>query len=305
METIPTPGTPVRPPPSSLAGGLVRAARPRQWVKNVLVLAAPGAAGVLDRADVAVDVALAFAALCLVASGLYLFNDILDRDADRAHPTKRNRPIAAGVVPVPTATAAGVGLLAAGLAVGALPGEWELLAVLGAYIVITLAYGAWLKHEPVVDLAAVASGFVFRALAGAYAVALPISDWFLIVALFGSLLMVTGKRRAELTELEDAVAHREVLASYTVRYLDHVLAAASGVVILAYCLWAFETAAGVEYGVLHRVSVVPFTLAILRYVLDIEEGKGGAPEDVVLGDRGLQVLGLVWAAVFGLGTHLG
>src|SRR4051794_18763381 len=178
---------------SSLGRGIVRALRPKQWLKNVLVLAAPGAAGVLGQGDVLANVALAFVAFCAASSGTYLLNDVRDVEADRLHPRKRARPIAAGTVPGWLAVALAVVLLVAGLVVAASVGV-KLLVVLAAYIALTSSYTLWLKHIEVVDIVAIASGFILRAVAGGAAAGVPLSRWFIIVASFGSLFIVAGKR---------------------------------------------------------------------------------------------------------------
>jgi decaprenyl-phosphate phosphoribosyltransferase len=289
----------------SLARSLLRTARPKQWAKNVLVFAAPGAAGVLSEADELGRTLAAFVAFCLAASGTYFLNDALDADADRRHPTKRNRPVAAGYVSESLAKAMAVGLVLAALAVAAPFNSGKLALVVGGYIVITVSYSLWLKHEPVVDLGAVAAGFVLRAIAGGVATDVPLSDWFLIVAGAGSLFIVTGKRHAEQMELGDASAgHRSTLAEYSSAYLNYVRAVTSGVAIAAYCLWAFENAEAVGDTFWFRLSIVPFVAGILRYALVVEQGGGGAPEEIVLRDRVLQFFGVMWVAAFAIGVSL-
>jgi decaprenyl-phosphate phosphoribosyltransferase len=289
----------------SLAASLLRLARPKQWVKNLLVFAAPGAAGVLQHADDLGATVLAFVAFCLAASGTYYLNDAADVEADRNHPTKRFRPVASGAVPVSLARGLGIGFIVAGVVVGAATGSWHLPAVVAGYVALTTSYTIWLKHIAVVDLAAVAAGFVIRAVAGAAATGVEVSDWFLIVACFGSLFMVAGKRSAELEESVGSASTRAVLGAYSTSFLVHVRSVASGVTILAYVLWAFERAEGGGEFPWYELSIVPFVLALLRYALRLDQGEGGAPEEVVLGDRTLQVLGIIWAVAFGLGVYAG
>lgn len=285
---------------------LLRTARPKQWVKNVLVFAAPGAAGVLDDPAQLGRTLVAFAALCLAASGTYFLNDALDVEADRKHPKKKHRPIAAGHVSVGLAKVMSAVLIAVAIGVSVPVAHGELALVIIGYAVLTVSYSLWLKHEPVVDLGAVAAGFVIRAIAGGIATNVEISDWFLIVAAGGSLLMVTGKRHAEQIELgDDAEAHRSTLEAYSTSYLGFVRAVAASVTVTAYCLWAFESAAASGDETFFRLSIVPFVLAILRYAHLIEQGKGGAPEELILGDRVLQVLGFLWVASFAVGVHVG
>lgn len=285
--------------------GLVRAARPRQWTKNILVLAAPGAAGVLTEPDAALAVALAFVAFCLVASGTYLLNDARDVDADRRHPTKRHRPIAAGVIAPRTAVVVGVALLVGGLAVAAAV-RLELLAVVAGYLVLTTAYTLNLRHVAVLDIATVASFFIVRAVAGGVAVDVPLSRWFLIVASFGSLFMVAGKRAGEHAELgEERTATRTTLGVYSLTYLREIRVIAAAVTLLAYCLWAFEQAPSEASLPFFELSIVPFVLFILRWALLLEAEREQAPEDLVLSDRGLQAAAVAWAAIFGLGVYVG
>jgi decaprenyl-phosphate phosphoribosyltransferase len=284
---------------------LLRACRPKQWLKNVLVFAAPAAAGVLgQRADL-VEALIAFVAFCLAASGTYLLNDAADVDADRAHPTKRFRPIAAGEVSVDTARVVGVVLLAAGFAVGFLTG-WRLPLVVLTYLVLTTTYSLWGKRIPVLDLGMVAAGFVLRTVAGAVAVDVPISVWFFIVASFGSLFVVAGKRYSEMVELgSDSAKVRSTLGVYTDSFLAYVRSVASGVTLVAYCLWAFEKAQGEGGFPWFEVSIVPFVLAFLRYAFIVDRGEAGAPEEVVLTDRVLQAFGLAWVVTVGIGILVG
>lgn len=291
-------------PGSSIVVALVRTARPKQWTKNVLVFAAPGAAGVLTEAGPLARTLVAFVALCLAASGTYFLNDAFDAEADRQHPTKRDRPVAAGLIGVGTAKVTGTVLIAVAIAISIPISSGELALVVAGYALLTVTYSVWLKHEPVIDLAAVAAGFVLRAIAGGVAADVEISDWFLIVAGAGSLFMVTGKRHAEQIELGDSSAsHRSTLEEYSSSYLGFVRAVAASVMVTAYCLWAFEKAFSTGDVTWFRLSIVPFVLAVLRYAHVIEQGGGGAPEDIVLSDRIIQVLGLLWVVTFAIGVH--
>jgi decaprenyl-phosphate phosphoribosyltransferase len=156
-----------------------------------------------------------------------------------------------------------------------------------------------------VDLGMVAAGFVLRLIAGATAVDVPISVWFFIVGSFGSLFMVAGKRHAEFMDLgAERAGHRATLSEYSREYLGYVRAVASGVAMVGYCLWAFEKSAGHAGVAWYELSIVPFVLAMLRYALLIERGEGGAPEDLVLSDRPLQVMGVLWAITVGIGLYV-
>jgi len=287
--------------------GLARIARPRQWVKNLLVFAAPGAAGVLSHGHVALRAGGAFGIFCVAASGTYFLNDTFDAAADRHHPIKRFRPVAAGDVSAGVAAAVGIVLVAASVVLAWWLAGWHLALVIAIYGAVSAAYSLRLKHEPVVDLACVSSGFVLRAIAGGVATGVFLSDWFLIVASFGSLLVVAGKRSAEHTDLgELRAAHRRALAAYPPAFLRSVRLIAAGVTLSAYCLWAFERAAQIGVGhhpIWFELSIVPFVMAVLHVELRFEWGQGGAPEDLALGDHMLQVLGIAWVALFAVGVY--
>lgn len=297
-----------RPPRPSGTGtlalplGLLKTARPRQWVKNVLVVAAPAAAGELFSRHSLMQLILVFALFTAAASAVYLINDARDAEADRAHPTKCRRPVAAGQVPVTVAYAVG-GLLAvlAPVAAAALCTPLT-AALLGAYVVMQLAYCVSLKHILVVDLAVVTTGFLMRAMIGGVALDIPLSRWFLITTGFGALFMVSAKRYSEAVQMSGkAGATRALLTEYTTGYLRFVWQLAAGVAVLAYCLWAMESG-GTANGLLpwRQLSMAAFVLAVLRYAVFADRGTAGEPEDVVLRDRALAVIGLVWIAMYGL-----
>lgn len=293
----------VEPEPRTPA--LLRLARPKQWSKNVLVVAAPGAAGVLLEAQPAFRTFIAFVCFCLAASSTYFINDAVDAESDRQNPRKCKRPVAAGEVSVRAAIGYGIVLAVAAIALS-FAARWQLALVIGGYFALTVTYTLWLKHEPVLDLAAVACGFVLRAIAGGVAVGVPISAWFLIVAGAASLFMVTGKRSAELHQVgSGVVSYRRSLAGYTEPYLRYVRSVSSSVAILAYCLWAFEKSATVGEQTWFELSIIPFALGILRYALLLTQGDGGAPEDLVLSDRVLIGIGVAWALCFAIAVHSG
>ena len=288
----------------SKASAWLRAVRPKQWIKNLLVLAAPAAAGVLANRKDLLEAVIAIVAFCLAASGTYLLNDASDVVSDRLHPTKRSRPIAAGEIGVTPARFVGAVLLIGGVAFGGLTG-WQLPVVVAAYVLLTTSYSLWGKHVAVLDLAMVAAGFVLRTVAGAVAVDVPISVWFFIVASFGSLFVVAGKRYSEMVELGDGSGSvRSTLGVYTASYLAYVRSVSTAVTLVAYALWAFEkvgTNGGLPW---YEISIVPFVLVILRYAFIVDLGKAGAPEEVILHDRALQGFGLLWAATIGIGVLL-
>ncbi len=284
---------------------LLRESRPKQWLKNVLVFAAPGAAGVLDEGDNLLLAIVAFVSFCFAASGIYIWNDLLDVEADRRHPTKRNRPIASGELSIGVARVAGVVFPIIALALAAATGRWQTVAVVATYIIITIAYTLHLKHVPVVDVVTVAAGFVLRAAAGAVAVDVPMSRWFVLCITFGSLFIVVGKRYAELNEVGDGAGTRATLEVYSVGYLRILLSMSLAGVLISYCVWAFETsAASGSSWPLYELSIVPMLMALMRYLLVLEEGGGAAPEEVFASDRLLQFLGLCWVVVYGLAVYV-
>jgi decaprenyl-phosphate phosphoribosyltransferase len=289
----------------AVISALIREARPKQWAKNVLVFAAPAAAGVIDNSPYWWRTLVAFVAMCMASSGTYYWNDILDYDSDRRHPTKRFRPIAAGRIPLPLARVIGVLLLAGGLGL-AFALNWQTGVTASTYVVLTSLYSAVFKHIAVVDLFVVAAGFVLRAIVGATANDVPASTWFLLTISFASLFIVTGKRYAELRDLGSGAETRATLEEYSLGFLRIVLSVSCGSALLTYCLWAFETAelAGSSWP-FYELSIVPMGMALMRYTLILEQGHGAAPEEIFLADRTLQILGLIWAAVFGLGVYAG
>jgi decaprenyl-phosphate phosphoribosyltransferase len=294
--------------PTTSLRALGRELRPRQWLKNVLVLAAPAAAGILDEARPLRDTLIVLVAFCLTSSGTYLLNDIADLEADRRHPTKCRRPLAAGLVTLPVAWTTGIVLLLGGVALGTATANPKTALALAAYVALTLSYTVWLKHQAVLDIVTISFGFILRAIAGAMAVDVPMSRWFLLCVSFGSLFIVTGKRYAEMVELgDDAAAVRATLQSYNGPFLRLVLGTACSATLVTYCLWAFERAALAHHSVpLFELSIVPVVAAVLRYLLVLESGtEGAAPEEVFLRDRMLQSLGLLWAVLFATGIYLG
>ena len=290
--------TAVSTPERVMPLALVQLLRPRQWTKNLLVVAAPAAAGLLNRGPDIAATAVAFVAFCLAASGTYCLNDASDAERDRLPPVKRYRPVACGDIDVTTARLVGAALLATSIAVALLAGRWQLPAAVVGYVALTTSYTLWLKHMAVIDVAAVAGGFVLRALAGSAATGARVSDWFLVTATFGALVMVSGKRSTELSEASDAGGHRRVLAEYPPMFLSHLRAVSIGMTLLAYTLFAFERSTVPAPMPLFKLSIIPFGLAVFRYALRVEQGSGGAPEELVLADRPLQVLAVVWAVLF-------
>lgn len=286
-------------PPPNLAVGIIKALRPRQWIKNVLVVAAPlatlGGDVDYDYRDLFLRVGVALVAFSLAASSIYLVNDARDVDADRQHPTKRFRPIAAGVVSPSLAYSLAIALAVTTLAISAAVAP-SLALVIAVYLAIQLGYCFGLKHQAVLDICIVSSAYLMRAIAGGAATGIPLSQWFLLVMAFASLFMVAGKRYAELQLAERTGAKiRKSLESYTSTYLRFVWTMSATAVVVCYGLWAFERDG--HSASWFAVSMVPITIAVLRYAVDVDGGIAGEPEDIVLKDRVLQILGLTWIVI--------
>jgi len=282
-------------------GPLLRAMRPRQWSKNALVVAAPCAAGVITRPEIGLRVALAFAVFCLLASSTYLVNDLRDAEEDRLHPRKRRRPIASGELSSRTA------LIVSGLmALVALALAWVtaplLVAVGAAYLAITAGYSLWWRRIVALDILAIASGFVLRAIAGGAAGHLHLSRSFLVVAGCGAVFLVAGKRYAELREGVAPSRTRATLRSYSPGALRFVLVFFAVLATAAYGVWAL---AGPGHGLWHILSIVPLSLGLVRYGVLVAHGAGESPEETIAGDRTLLALGVLWTSLFLAGVYAG
>ncbi|MHB1988860.1 MAG: decaprenyl-phosphate phosphoribosyltransferase [Acidimicrobiales bacterium] len=286
---------PERPP---LVAALV-AVRPRQWVKNLLVFAAPVAAVVVGRPVTFERTAVAAIIFCVASSGTYLLNDAVDVEADRQHPLKRLRPVASGEISSRSASLAGAVLLALAVGSALLAGGLGLGAVILSYVAISVAYSLRLKQVPVVELFCVSSGFVLRAVAGGVAARIPISPWFLVVACSGSLLIASGKRTAELMTLGDrGVRHRISLGWYRARFLTVIRRLSAGATVVAYGLWVVARWSAMDDrlhdGPFIFLSIIPFGFAVWLVDQALAAGRGGAPEELALRNRPLQVTGAVW-----------
>jgi decaprenyl-phosphate phosphoribosyltransferase len=267
---------------------LVATMRPKQWIKNALVIAAPGAAGALGHDGVPIRVGLATVAFCLLASGIYAINDARDAQEDRLHPLKRHRPVAAGELDARTAITFG---------------GW-LMAVVGiGYAALTVSYTLVWRHVRLLDIGAIAGGFVLRAVAGGVAAPVTLSRSFVLVVACVAVFVAGAKRYAELRRPEtDPSTRRRVLNTYSPRLLELILAGSSVLAILAYSVWAFDlpTVHGVPW---RPLTILPFAICLLRYGTLVQAGAGEAPEDLLLADRPLQLAAMAWLLLFALGVH--
>ena len=281
---------------------LVQACRPRQWSKNLLVLAAPCAAGMIDQPLVAAQVAGAFVVMCLLSSATYLVNDVRDREQDRLHPSKRLRPVAAGELSPRAALRSAAALALAGivLATAITPG---LGIVACCYLALTASYSLWLRRVVVLDILAIAAGFVLRAVAGGVATDIYLSRWFVIVTGCCAIFLVTAKRYAELRENTGSdVAARATLRRYSLGHLRLTLLTAATLAGVAYTGWAFTRPAHLLW---YGLSIVPFLLWLARYATLIGAGAGQAPEELILRDRTLLALSATWSVLFLGGVYVG
>jgi decaprenyl-phosphate phosphoribosyltransferase len=311
MESVATtpessPSVPAMEPRTGLRD-LLQATRPWQWAKNGLVFVAPGAAGALVHGRTALEALGAFGVFCAAASATYLVNDTIDVDQDRIHPSKRHRPIAAGRLRPSVALVTAGLLFAAALTGAALLAGYQLVGVVASYGGITLAYTLWLKRQPVIEMTAVAAGFVLRAVAGGVATHVALSSWFLVVTSFGALFLVIGKRTGEHESLgEDRGLHRSTLDLYSSQFLRSALTLTAAAAVTTYCLWAFDKSGLSHHShhlVLIELSVAPVITAVLYVLRILDAGGGGSPSRLVLEDRTLEVLALMWAALVGLGLY--
>jgi decaprenyl-phosphate phosphoribosyltransferase len=284
----------------------LRLLRPHQYTKNLLIFAAPGAAGRLDEPSVFATTLLAFVLFCAVSSAGYVVNDLLDADADRLHPKKKHRPIASGAVSPRQATILFIGLLAVGFVVAPFV-SWPFAALLVAYAALSMSYSNYLKRVPWVELIIVSVGFLLRAAAGGAATDTSLSAWFLVVVSAGALFVITGKRLGELLTLGPDTPSRPVLGSYTAASLRGVAAGSAVLAVAAYAAWAIAEAGnhtGGDTGELFlKLTTIPFVIAIGRYLTLSWRGDGEAPDVLVLRDIGMLAMGAIWVGFYAFGLY--
>jgi 4-hydroxybenzoate polyprenyltransferase len=275
------------------------ALRPRQWTKNAVVLA-PLFFSLRAREPRAVGLALAAVAIfCLVASAMYLLNDVSDAEQDRAHPLKRARPVASGELSPRLAVTIAVALGAAGLVTALWLGK-GFAAFVAAYVVLQLGYSAVLKHIVVLDVFGIAGGFVLRVLAGAEAISVPVSNWLYLCTLLLSLFLALAKRRAESLLLDEGAAqHRRNLSEYSPQLIDQLVSIVCGCTVLAYSLYTLSQDTIDRHGSDRLKYTIPLVImGVFRYLYLVHRrGGGGEPESILIGDRPLQAVLLAYLAV--------
>jgi 4-hydroxybenzoate polyprenyltransferase len=283
----------------------LKALRPKQWTKNGVLLAPLIFAKSAFETGLVLKAFVAVAAFSLLASGVYVINDWVDRDKDRLHPEKRRRPIAAGHLGLGSAIVLVIACWSAAAALGFWLGV-PFLGVLGGYLALQAVYTGGLKHTVLLDVMAIALGFILRVVAGATAINVVVSNWLFLCTLLGAVFLGFAKRRAELSSLEEAAAHRANLADYTVPMLDQMMSIAAASTVLAYGLYTVSPETVAHVGSDRLKFTVPCVIyGVFRYVFLVHKrGQGGAPEKVLLGDLPIQltvlaILGIAaWALYF-------
>ena len=274
---------------------LLALARPRQWTKNAVVFAALVFAGRLGEARALGLAALTAVAFCLASSAAYAFNDVCDRADDRTHPSKRTRPVAAGRLGAGTALGAALVFAAAALVLSSLlPAPAR--AVLGCFLALNLLYSLGLKRLAILDVMAIAFGFVLRVEAGIAAIAAPESAWIVLCMFFVALFLGCGKRRAELAELpaDTGGGRRAVLGAYSLGFLDLLLAVSATTAIVCYALYAVSVQANETF----LLTVLPVVFGVARYLMLVRvHARGQDPDDLLTRDPALVAAIVAWAAL--------
>ncbi len=271
--------------------------RPGQWTKNLFVFAALVFAQRLNDADAVVQAVIAFLIFCALSSTVYLINDVLDREQDRRHPLKADRPIASGALrpSVAVAAAAVVGIASMTVALGL---GWHFVQVAAGYLLLLVAYSAFLKHIVILDVLTISAGFTLRAAAGAAAIAVPISHWLLVCTTLLALFIALSKRRHELTLLtEKAIDHRPILGDYTPYLLDQMISVVTASTLIAYAFYTISPETTAKFGTDLLSLTIPFPLyGIFRYLYLVHRrDRGGSPAELVVNDRPLLVCVGLWA----------
>jgi 4-hydroxybenzoate polyprenyltransferase len=280
--------------------------RPQQWTKNLLVLAALLFASQMGVDYQVVRAGLAFVAFCLVSSAVYVLNDILDCESDRAHPRNRRRPIAAGLVS-PAAGYLIAGLLLTGGLLLIRATTLPALLCLSSYVLLQAFYITILRHHVILDVMSIASGFILRAVVGAYAIEVIISPWLLICTLHLALFLALSKRRSEILSTHDPLVHRRVLGAYSIPLLDQFISIVTSCTVLAYILYTFAEQTTKKFHTQWMPLTIPFVLyGIFRYLYLIHKtSAGGEPEILLIKDIPLLADILLWSATVAWITSLG
>ena len=275
----------------------VRLARPKQWIKNLLVFAVPLASRDVFRLEIILHTVTAFIAFTLASASVYIWNDIRDAPSDRLNPIKASRTMARGAVsPGPAAVLSFI-LLVLSIGISLYVNEGKLLVIILSYLVIQVAYQFKLREFTLLDMCAVASGFVLRAIAGGFTSDIPISAWFLSVTASTAFMIVSAKRYSEFVSEKSDVKTRLVLNEYSESYLRLLWSSSLMSSIIFYSMWSAEIWSAALDG-FSRLSVIPFILVLLRYAIFADRGQAESPEKIIWSDRQIQVYASLWILVF-------
>jgi len=289
----------------SVLSALVRSLRPKQWAKNGVIFAALLFSRHVGNPSSVGRACFAFAVFCMISSAVYLLNDVFDVKNDRLHPTKRNRPIAAGELPIALAIAAGVALALAGTGLA-----WFLVPsfalIAATYLGSNLLYSVWLKKIVIVDVMVISMGFVLRAVAGGLAIEVSVSAWLILCTILLSLFLALCKRRQELALLEAATEHRGILKEYSIAFLDQMITIVTAATLLAYASYTLSPEIQLKLGTDRLYLTVPFVIyGIFRYLYLVhKKDMGGSPTEALYSDRPLLVNIVLWAVAAGVILYL-
>lgn len=277
----------------------VRLVRPAQWTKNLFVLAPLLFSGKGNQSDAIVSALLALVAFCLLASAVYSFNDVADRESDRSHPTKRNRPVASGRITTSAAIGMAAGLIVAGMGLSWVVSH-RLALIAGAYLGLNLIYSFWIKHVVILDVFAIAAFFLLRLLGGSVAIAVAPSIWLLICGGLLALYLGFAKRRHELMLLGgDSTSHRKVLGDYGPAFLDQMSVVLLAVTVVSYIMYTLSPERVAVSGHLLTYSLVFVLYGVFRYLYLVHQRGGGSPTETLLTDRSLIIAVVLWSAYCG------
>lgn len=276
--------------------GIFTILRPTQWLKNLMLFFPPFLGGELLLPGIFARGLIPFVAFCLASSSAYVLNDIMDKDRDKSHPRKSRRPLASGGISLAGAMVLYSILLFAALSI-ALTISPVFIAILLAYLLVSVSYSIYLKHLPIIDLFCISAGFLFRLQAGGEAFGIEITAWLFLSVFLLSIFLSTGKRLYEKNALgENAVIHRKTLESYPPGFLDGTMYMTGGAVLVTYTLYVIE-----HHVLIYTVPLCCFGL--LRYIMRVKSGLGGDPTESLIKDAPLFVVGLLWAVMVGWGIY--
>jgi 4-hydroxybenzoate polyprenyltransferase len=281
-----------------MVSALIRLARPTHWVKNGFVAGPLIFANPQSLGQAVVQSVTAVAVFSLMASAIYCFNDVLDAESDRAHPTKRTRPIAAGQISPQLGVAWGCVLAVAAIALSWFELPPAVLAVLGAYIINNVLYNARLKTVAIADVISIATGFVLRLVAGAIAIGVVASSWLLVCSFSLALFLGFGKRRSELALAEQGRVYRPVLRAYRTSTLDSAMGISATLTLMCYMLYTIAPETRETHGTGNLIyTVPPVFYAILRFIFKVQDARGESPEELLLRDRVMLAMAASWVGL--------